>query len=424
MKIRLLSKIFSLTICMSMCVSMVACGKNDSSSQVDSSAVGDGKLTEFTDKTAMEIVEEMGNGWNLGNTMEACGITASDPISYETCWGQPITDNGVLAGVKAAGFDSVRVPVAWSNMMTTEDGSYKIDEAYLDRVEEIINYVISNDMYCVVNVHWDSGWWEGFGSKDQAERDKAMARYKAIWTQVADRYKDYSEKLIFESANEELGDRYFTNMKHSEKYDLTNKINQTFVDIVRASGGNNGKRCLLIAGYETDIDKTCKNAYNMPTDTIEDHLIVSVHYYTPSTYCIASEVTNSWGYRDSWGTEQDIEEMRSYFEKLKKFTDAGYPVIIGEYGVAQIRGENGAWVYKDGCDEFIRNVLLLSEEMGYCPMLWDCSNFYDRINYKMLDDTIAQIFLDSKAGTLEPTQFIEKPDSDTDSSAADLEQTA
>ena len=438
MKNKLPAKIFSLALCLSMTASMVACAGDDSSASeassqpqssvadssqadesTDDSQADEGELMEFNDKTAMQIIEEMGNGWNLGNTMEACGINASDPISYETCWGQPITELGTLEGVKAAGFDSVRIPVAWSNMMNVEDGSYKIDDAYLDRVEEIIGYVIENDMYCVVNVHWDSGWWEGFGSEDQAQRDAAMARYKAIWTQVADRYKGYSEKLIFESANEELGERYFTNMKHSEKYDLTNEINQTFVDIVRASGGNNDKRCLLIAGFETDIDKTCKNSFEMPTDTIPDHLMVSVHYYTPSTYCIASEVDNSWGYRDSWGTQEDIAEMRSYFEKLKKFTDAGYPVIIGEYGVAQIKDENGVWIHKEGCDEFIRNVLLLSEEMGYCPMLWDCSNFYDRLYFKMKDDTIAQIFLDAKAGTLAPTQFEEETDSE-----ADVEQAA
>lgn len=423
MKTKLLARIFSLVICMGLSVSaLTACGNGDSSASSSSNAgssVSDSSVTdtssadsnenskadepvmmEFTDKTAAQVVEEMGNGWNLGNTMEACGINASDPIAFETCWGQPITENGILEGVKAAGFDSVRVPVAWSNMMS-DDGTYTIDDAYFDRVEEIINYVIGNDMYCIINIHWDGGWWEAFGSEDEAVRNAAMDRYEAMWTQIADRYKGYSEKLIFESANEELGERYFSlAMRPPQTYKLTNEINQRFVDIVRASGGNNDKRCLLIAGYSTDIDKTCKDSYKMPTDTIEDHLMISVHYYTPSTYCIASEEDNSWGYRDSWGTDEDIAEMRSYFEKMKKFTDAGYPVIIGEYGVAQIRDENGAWVHKEGCDLFIKNVLLLSEEMGYCPMLWDCSNFFDRIYFKMMDENIAQIFLDAKAGTL------------------------
>lgn len=422
MKNKLFAKILALTLCLSVAGSMAACGDDGSSSKADGTAsdsvtasdsaeessssgndestpdADDGDIMNFTDKTAAQVVEEMGNGWNLGNTMEACGITASDPISFETCWGQPITEAQMFEGLKAAGFDSVRVPVAWSNMIST-DGTYTIDEAYFDRVEEIINYVLDNDMYCIINIHWDGGWWEAFGSDDTAVAEGAMDRYKAMWTQIADHYKGYSEKLIFESANEELGDRYFT-MRRPQAYEKINEVNQAFVDIVRASGGNNDKRCLLIAGFGTDIDKTCKSSFKMPTDTIDGHLMISVHYYTPSTYCIANSEDNEWGYRDSWGTDADIAEMRSYFEKMKQFTDAGYPVIIGEYGVAQIKDENGAWVHKDGCTDFVKNVLLLSEEMGYCPMLWDCSNFYDRIDRKM-DEDFAQIFLDAKAGTLE-----------------------
>ena len=134
MKNKLPAKIFSLALCLSMAASMVACAGDDSSASeassqssvadssqadesTDDSQADEGEIMEFNDKTAMQIIEEMGNGWNLGNTMEACGINASDPISYETCWGQPITELGTLEGVKAAGFDSVRVPVAWSNMM-------------------------------------------------------------------------------------------------------------------------------------------------------------------------------------------------------------------------------------------------------------------------------------------------------------------
>ena len=175
----------------------------------------------------------------------------------------------------------------------------------------------------------------------------------------------------------------------NESYERVNNINQKFVDIVRSTGGKNKSRFLLIAGYDTDISKTADNRFKMPDDTAKDRLLVSVHYYSPATFCIADKKSNSWGYSGSWGTEADYKTMRKDFEKMKKFTDAGYGVIIGEYGVC-LNTDGEKYVMKKGTDKFFQSVKELSSEMGYCAMIWDCSSWFNRktqsYNYDFLKD--------------------------------------
>ena len=310
------------------------------------------------------------------------------PKDYEKAWGQPETTAAMIKSLKAGGFESVRVPVAWSNMMS-KDGKYTISPEYFDRIDEIVGYILDNDMYCIINIHWDGGWWEDFGSSDEKVAQAAMDKYTAMWKQIAKHYKSYSDKLIFESANEELGSKTKGSSSMNESYERVNGINQKFVDIVRSTGGKNKSRFLLIAGYDTDISKTADNRFKMPDDTAKDRLLVSVHYYSPSTFCIADKKSNSWGYSDSWGTEDDYNTMRRDFEKMRKFTDAGYGVIIGEYGVCH-NTDGGKHVMKKGTDKFLRSVNDLSSEMGYCAMIWDCSDWFNRktqsYNYDFLKD--------------------------------------
>lgn len=400
--------------CLCACLTLssaVACGsdaekskssksENSGSSSVSSVSTDESsesqlpEIEEGIPATAIEVAADMGNGWNLGNTMEAVANWLGNnpsPNDFEKAWGQPITTKECIEGIKAAGFNSVRIPVAWSNMMS-DDGTYTIDPAYIQRVDEIIGYVLEADMYAVVNIHWDNGWWSDFGSSDMAVSAAAMDKYTAIWTQLAEHYKDYSLKLILESANEELGHSLGEGLSDDQRYTLTHDINQKFVDIVRASGSKNAQRFLLIAGFNTDINNTCDSRYVMPTDTIENHLLISVHYYTPSTYCIASEPSNSWGYKESWGTDDDKAEMRRYFERMKKFTDAGYGVVIGEYGVCEIK-VNGINGLKPGAEDFAISVMTIAEEFGYCPMLWDTGSWYDRTICVMKTQAVADYLL-------------------------------
>ena len=354
-----------------------------------------------SDIDAYDIVHDMGIGINLGNTLDAVagwlngGGTVED---YETAWGAPVTTQEMITGMKKAGFHSIRIPVAWSNLMK-DDGTYTINEDYFNRVETVMNYAFNAGMYAIVNIHYDGGWWARFGSKTESERTQAMVKYKAMWTQIANRFNEYSDHLIFEAANEELGERlnstddyagsgYFTNT--DDLYKQVTAINQAFVDTVRGTGGNNASRFLLIAGYNTDIAKTCDERYVMPTDTIDGHMMISVHYYSPATYCTVDDPDNSWGYRDSWGTEDDIAEMKDTLNLMRiNYVNKGIPVIIGEYGVIAGKNSDGTTHRKDGRDVFISTICEYALTHGMCPVLWDINEIYSRASNTIVHSTEA-----------------------------------
>lgn len=352
--------------------------------------VDDGTIRQ--ELTALEVVELMGNGINLGNTMEAYGRndlgTEAEATRYETFWGQSVTTQEMLDGMKAAGFDTLRLPVAWTNMMAFESGDYTINSAYLDRVEEIAGYARNAGMYVIINDHWDGGWWGMFGSASEDTRKQAMELYKSMWTQIAERFRDYSDYIIFESGNEELGFRLNDTdiaedsgtLSDDECYTVTNEINQVFVDTVRATGGNNASRFLLIAGFGTDIKNTCSSKYKMPTDSAKDKLLISVHYYDPSGYCINASLS-------TWGTKQDYQTMNDTLALMTKFTDQGYGVIIGEYGV--LLESSGL---KENAADYTQNLLNNCDLYGYCPVLWDCSNLYDRQSCSIIDMGMGRLY--------------------------------
>lgn len=349
----------------------------------------------YSDLTAIEIAKHMGNGTNLGNTMEAYGRTTigfdAEVSEYETIWGQPITTAEMLQGMKDAGFDSIRIPVAWTNTMDLDSGDYTINPAYLDRVEEIVNYALDADMIVVINDHWDGGWYGMFGSATEATRNQAMELYTTMWTQVGERFQDYPYSVILESANEELGSRLNDadlaadsgTLSEDECYEMNTVINQAFVDTIRSQGGNNKDRFLLIAGYNTDIYKTCDERFQMPVDTVDDKLLLSVHYYTPWSYCgTTGDVT--------WGTEKNYNEMNELLAMMTKFTDQGYGIIFGEY--AALTKADGS--LKNNTIEFTKNFLDNCDLYGYVPMLWDTNAFFLKNELKMIDEELATLFLE------------------------------
>lgn len=356
------------------------------------------------DLTALELSRLMGNGINLGNTMEAygrpeLGINA-DTSKYETFWGQPVTTEEMIAGMKNSGFDSIRIPVAWTNMMDYENGDYTIADAYLDRVDELITYAINNGMYVIINDHWDGSWWGMFGSATEETRETAFTMYTSMWTQLAERYHDYDESLIFESGNEELGNRLNDtdickdsgSLSEDECYEMTNRINQTFVDTVRATGGNNADRFLLIAGYNTNIAKTCDDRFKMPKDTIPDKLLVSVHYYDPWNYCGTDSGTQ-------WGTHGEYETQNADLKKMTKFTEQGYGVIIGEYGV--LAKDDGT--LKDSITAYTENLLDNCDLYNFVPMLWDTSTFFVRSELTFSDDDLLALYTSRSYAAQEKT---------------------
>lgn len=387
-----------------------------------------------TELSSQDLADEyMGMGINLGNTLEATypvGSKASitDRKKYDTAWGNSITTRAYIDKLHSYGINTLRIPVAWSNG-DIDDGKYNIKEELLDRVEEVANYALDNGMYVIINDHWDNQWWGQFGAcvkdssgnkvVDKETRANAWKRYESYWTQISERFKDYSDHLIFEGANEELGERLNDgicvnggqlkgyakpddagkdvetvsgNLTTDEMYATTNQINQKFVDIVRNTGGNNRNRHLLIPGFNTNFQDTADKRYEMPTDIEENgtsKLFLSVHYYTPGDFCLDSP-TEIY-------SDQDQAATKEYFKDLKRFNDEGYAIILGECGVCEPSAVSSSvtqWFY----DTF-------KEAMDYhtVPVLWDTGAYFDReepaINYK--DIAIFLNTLNGAEGTID-----------------------
>ena len=333
--------------------------------------------------TTMEYVQNFGVGINLGNTFESCGFEASTVTAYETGWGSPVISPKIIKGYADCGFGVMRVPVAWSNLMGED---YTINDKYLARVKAVVDCILKEEMNVILNIHWDGGWWTGFSEPDK--KDECMYKYERIWTQLCEAFGDYNDHLMFESLNEEgcwenLWNRYGGTEGKPEAYALLNEINQKFVDIVRASGGNNALRHLLIAGYATDIELTCDELFKMPNDPA-NRMAVSVHYYTPSSFAILDEDA-SWGkMQPDWGSDEDYELLNKNMDMMKEhFIDQGIPVIVGEFGAATKNKAEGA------VNRYLTAVCDAAYRRGMCPVLWDVTDvFYNRTAAKFIDEEL------------------------------------
>jgi endoglucanase len=350
---------------------------------------------EMRDMTSMELVWDMGLGINLGNTFEATGgwIGGTTVVQYERAWGSPTITEEIIKAYADAGFGAMRIPVAWSNLVGEDHTIYT---GLLDRVEEVVQWVLLNDMYAVINIHWDGGWWYAFPT----ETEETMRRFTRYWDQISEHFKDYGDMLLFESANEELGWNDLwnpwsgTTTGKAESYGLVNLINQTFVDLVRASGGNNDRRHLLIAGYHTDFSRTVDPLFEMPDDPA-GRSILKVHYYDPFGFTHLKQDETWAKARFEWGTDRDYEELDRLFDMVKeRFHDNGIPVIIGEYGMAEEKPLEYERLYTAAVTE-------AALERGFAPMLWCVQRnaargerlFYmDRRSLQMADPLLEEAF--------------------------------
>lgn len=325
------------------------------------------------DMTTQELIEDMGLGINLGNTMEATGtwIHNGSVSDYETCWGSPVITEEMIKGYKDAGFGVVRVPANWSNMMSDD---YTLNADYVARIHQIVDWILENDMYVILNTHHEK--WLGDMPTNEAE---VLLKFTRIWEQIAESFKNYDDRLMFEGLNEEAGydsvwNQYGSSTEGKDiAYGYVNTLNQTFVDTVRASGGNNAKRHLLIAGYYTDVVRTCDEMFVVPNDPA-DRIAVSVHYYTPSTLTIL-EKDADWGKaKTEWGSDDDLAELNKMMDMLTEtFVSKGIPVIVGEYGCF---GKNKT---EDVKRAYMIDVCRETYERNMLPILWDTHDtFYDR----------------------------------------------
>lgn len=334
---------------------------------------------------AMQIAADIHAGWNIGNTLEAY----NNGTPSETAWGNPKVSERYVLGVKAAGFNAIRIPCAWDGYIIDKE-NYTIDPAWLDRVDEVISYCVNNDIYAIVNIHWDGGWLEE--NVNEESKDKVLPKQKALWTQIAERYKGYNERLLFAGTNEPYqsrqGEFSASNMKVLLEYE------QAFIDAVRATGGNNLSRTLIFQGPATNIDLTNTLMTSIPKDIAKDRLMAEIHYYDPWNFC-GMEKDESWGMMALfWGKQNFIEGsdrnstwgdeayMKTQFDKMKrKFVDNGIPVIIGEYGaIVNVKTLSGKEKEANLASRayFDRCVSQFGKERGLVPFLWDTGELIDR----------------------------------------------
>lgn len=354
--------------------------------------------TSFEDLNQSQIVEAMGPGWNLGNQLES----VTDNVPEETNWGNPVITEKLIQSVKAAGFKSIRIPVSYFAKID-DDKDYTIDSKWLDRVQEVVNYCIKNDLYAVINIHGDGyntidGGWLLCNGKNQTEIKK---KYKKVWKQIAERFKNYDEHLLFESMNEEFDGSY--SEPNKEYYQNINDYNQIFVDTVRKTGDNNTKRWLIIPGWNTNIDYTAGDyGFKLPTDQYrnksidkeEQRIMISVHYYSPWDFCGGENcVITQWGNEaddpSKTSTTCDETYMKNQLNLMKTtFADKGYPVFIGEYGSIDKTSYDSENEYYRAY--FARKLCQLSRKNGCIPMYWD--NGYNGVHgFSLFDRTTCEI---------------------------------
>lgn len=371
---------------------------NDSTSITEAVTINQeqGTTTGDMSKTAMDIAALMYPGWNLGNTMEggnAANNWKNAGIGSETLWQSAKTTQQFIDLVKASGFKSVRIPCSWVMGHITDAEACTIDADWLARVHEVVDYCIKNDLYVIINQHWDGGWIEHDGFTAATDVDATKAKLTKIWSQIANSFKNYDERLIFAGMNEPgvgAGEGDIIGVA-----DMSNRIaeyEQTFIEAVRATGGNNAKRVLIVQGPNTDIDKFVANNYMSKIhDSATDRLMVEVHFYDPYNFTDLSEDKDwgkyclYWGKNNTNGSEAgrtaDAKYNEDYVEaQMKKmkthFFDKGYPVLIGEFGANQRLAIGKDALHDASVKDYYKAVVTSAINNGCVPVAWDTnSNF-------------------------------------------------
>lgn len=325
---------------------------------------------ETTMRPAAEIAAEMGTGWNLGNSMEVPG--------GEELWGNPPVAREMFEAVKAAGFGSVRIPCAWRSFA---DGEGNIDPARMARVKEVVDDALSCGLYVVLNIHTDGGWLEkNCTPRARAGVEKMQAK---LWGQISETFREYGDRLLFASANE-------PSAKDAEAAGVLRGYHQVFVDTVRASGGNNAERCLVVQGPETDAEKTLLFDF-LPRDPCKNRLMAEFHYYGPYWFGLCpqdgeepwAKVRYFWGrgfeHPDIGGISRfdsgcDEEFVDGIFARLKeKFCDRGIPLILGEYGATRRSLADAALQKKHDASRayYYYYITRAAKLSGAVPFSWD-----------------------------------------------------
>jgi len=310
------------------------------------------------DLSSLQLSKLMGAGLNLGNSLEAIG--------GETAWGNPQATQALFNSFKAAGFKSVRIPVSWAQYADANDN---ISATWMARVTQVVNYAKNAGLYAIINIHWDGGWMV----PTYAQQATVDARITKFWTQIANNFRNYDDTLLFAGTNEVHVDGVYSTPT-TENLAVQNGFNQAFVDAVRATGGNNLARHLVVQGYNTNIAWTV-SYLTVPTDSASNRLMVEVHDYDPYDFTLSSSDTIwQWGNiatsaanTETWANESYVDGQ---FASLKsRFVDGlGIPIVLGEYAAQARLSVDNAQTYRTYWDKYITHSAWTH---GAVPIYWD-----------------------------------------------------
>ncbi|MCR4687987.1 MAG: glycoside hydrolase family 5 protein [Saccharofermentans sp.] len=326
-------------------------------------------------ESATDLAGHINVGWNLGNTFDAYGtwINGTSPDAFETAWGNVTTTKAMIDSVKEQGFNTIRIPITWAQHI---DGNGNIDEAWLARVKEVVDYAYEDGLYVIINTHHDGG--EHGGDKvawlvaDTSVYESTKTKFAALWTNIANTFKDYDDRLIFEGYNELIDSNRTWDQASTgnNAYDAVNSYAQLFVDTVRATGGNNAERNLIVQTYVGSWNQTVLDSFVVPSDSAEDHLICAVHSYTPWGFTGTNATVNWTPVHNDFG-DSDRNEIDGCVDQIAAFRDRiGIPVIIGEFGAENKCNE-------DQIELYVSYLVDRAGQAGIKCLYWDNGIFND-----------------------------------------------
>lgn len=308
---------------------------------------------------ASDIVSQMNLGISIGNSLDSTNsgiIRVDQPWKWETAWGNPKITEELVDALVDAGFTTIRIPVSWTDHLAPGP-DYLIVESWMDRVQEVVDYAYDRGVYVILNLHhedWNYPYYDN--------QEKACEIMEAVWRQIAERFKDYDEHLIFEGQNEprKVGTSLEWNGGDKEGWDVVNATNKVFIETIRSSGGSNPYRMLMIPDYAANSAIAMEHL-EVPED--DGRIIVSIHAYTPYNFALNANGPEEWN-NDS--DTQDIDTLMSSIKRL--FTDKGIPVIIGEFGAVN-KDNAGARA------EWLKYYMSAAKEIGVPCFWWDNGSF-------------------------------------------------
>ena len=337
-------------------ISLMLCSCSDS-------AENSANHGEMRGLTAKELVAEMNTGWNLGNSLDSIGAD-------ETAWGNPATTKEMIDAVSAQGFDILRIPVTWGQH-SGEAPDYTIDPEFMARVKEVVDYGIDNEMYVLLDTHHEPDSW----LKPQSESmDEVEPQFTALWRQIAEEFKDYGDHLVFEGLNEARikGSPTEWTGGTEDGRECVNRLNKIFVDTVRAAGGNNSQRLLLVSTYAHSVTD---NAFQGFVADYDQYTGVALHAYTPYSFTYHSG--------ESYETFEWDGREKSSIDGVFKLIDEqliskGIPVMITEYGAVKKTLSDFTYNTKDVI-AWLGDYLGAAKELGI-PCVWWDNNYYNSGN--------------------------------------------